>query len=104
VDLAYDILDVDGSGQVDMADIKTAYNTDESEEVKAGTKTSDEVFAEFAASLGDKDHDGIITKDEWCVGWQEVTGSGRRGWRNVVGRSCEEVWDGLGGGPWVCAQ
>jgi hypothetical protein len=44
---AYQKLDRDGSGQVDLEDIKNVYNAKQHPDVKLGKKTEEEVFIEF---------------------------------------------------------
>ena len=44
---AFKKLDKDGSGKVDISDIRGVYNGRQHPDVKAGKKTEDEVLAEF---------------------------------------------------------
>lgn len=65
VDLAFARFDVSGTGEVTIADLQQAYDPSHHPGFQAGEATADEVFLEFMGSLGDKDHDGVITKQEW---------------------------------------
>ena len=44
---AFKIMDKDGSGQIDISDIRGVYNAKFHPDVKSGKKTEDEVLAEF---------------------------------------------------------
>jgi len=47
VEQAFTIIDKDGSGEIDINDIKDVYNGKMHPDVKAGKKTEDEVLMEF---------------------------------------------------------
>ena len=64
-DQAYNKFDADGNGTVALDDIKAVYNADKHPKVMSGEMTPDQVFAEFMTSFGDKDGDGVISKNEW---------------------------------------
>ena len=67
---AYNVMDSDKSGQLDINDIRQTYNAKQHPDVKAGKRTEDEVLGEFLDTF--EDHycdmagqndarDGIIT-------------------------------------------
>ena len=65
IDQAFEKFDADGSGQVTSADLRVVYNTSHHPKVQSGEMTDEEVFVQFLASFGDKNGDGVITKQEW---------------------------------------
>ena len=66
VHMAYDVLDADGSGVVDIEDFRLAYNAKSHLEVRTGKKTEDEVLQEMMAlfEIGGKS-DSVITREEF---------------------------------------
>lgn len=76
---AFAIMDADCSGQLTLSDIKLKYNAKKDPKVISGEKTEDEVLYEFMDTFethhneckGEKDH--IITKDEWCAYYNNVS-------------------------------
>jgi len=73
--LAYDVLDVDGSGQVTYADIEQAYNTSQCAEVLAGLKTEEEILEAFFDQWDTDTKDGVVTKDEFIEYYKNVSAS-----------------------------
>ena len=67
VDRAFAILDKNGSGAIQAADIANVYDTSKNPEVIEGKKTADQVLNDFLNSFdglrGNKD--GTISKQEW---------------------------------------
>ena len=61
---AFQLLDVDRSGEVSMSEIKSLYDATHHPLVLAGKKTVDEVIADFAADW-DRNHDGTVTAEEF---------------------------------------
>lgn len=56
--LAYDQFDVDDSGEVNLEDMRAAYDTSHHPEVQGGSKTSDEVLTEFLGGFEGTKKDG----------------------------------------------
>lgn len=57
--------DADGNGTVTSADLRVVYDTSQHPKVMSGEMTDEEVFVQFLASFGDRNGDGVITKQEW---------------------------------------
>ena len=64
---AFALMDRDGSGQIEAKDVAHLYDVSQHREFIEGTKTKDEILADFLNSFdGVKgNNDGIITKEEW---------------------------------------
>jgi len=64
---AFALMDRDGSGQIEAKDIAHLYDVSQHREFIEGTKTKDEILAEFLDSFdGVKgNNDGVVSKDEW---------------------------------------
>ena len=56
---------MDGNGVVTSADLRVVFDTSSHPKVISGEMTDEEVFVQVLASFGDKNGDGIITKQEW---------------------------------------
>ena len=65
IDLAFQKFDRDGNGTINSADLRVVYDCSKHPKVISGEMTPEEVFVEFLASFGDKNGDGIITREEW---------------------------------------
>lgn len=66
VRLAFRVLDRDGSGQVEMNDIKGVYNASSHPDVIMNKRTEEEVLVEFMQAFQTgRDKDAIITKEEF---------------------------------------
>ena len=78
---AFKIMDSDGSGQIEINDIRGKYNAKFHPEVKAGKKTEDEVLAEFLDTFeyhfnllnSNKSKDRTITMDEWIEYYNNIS-------------------------------
>ena len=57
--------DKDCSGTITSADLVGVYNVDFHPKFKSGEMTREEIFVDFLQNFGDKNRDGIITKEEW---------------------------------------
>lgn len=79
---AYNIMDSDKSGKVDINDIRQTYNAKQHPDVKSGKRTEDEVLMEFLDTF--EDHfcdvkgqadarDGTITMQEWLEYYNNVS-------------------------------
>lgn len=76
VDAAWAKFDVDGSGNINIDDLKAAgYNAAENPKVQSGEMTEDQVFEEFLGAFGDKDGDGSISKEEWDDYYRGISSS-----------------------------
>jgi Ca2+-binding EF-hand superfamily protein len=75
VHLAYNVLDKDGSGQVDLKDIRIAYDTSCHPDVIGGRKTSDEVLLEFMGVWEKHKKDGIVTIEEFEDYYKDISAS-----------------------------
>ena len=65
IDAAFVKFDKDGNGTVTSADLRTVFDTSSHPKVISGEMTDEEVYVQFLASFGDKNGDGVITKQEW---------------------------------------
>ena len=79
---AYYILDKDGSGELDINDIRQVYNAKMCPDVLDGKKTEDEVLMEFLetfeqhhANCNDNadTREGVVTMDEWLEYYNNVS-------------------------------
>ena len=79
---AYKIMDKDGSGQLDINDIRGTYNAKHHPDVKSGKKQEDEILGEFLDTFEDHfcdmkgnadSRDGIITMPEWIEYYNNVS-------------------------------
>lgn len=68
VRMAFDLMDKDGNGVLEVSDIIDVYDARKHPEVISGRKTEKEVFAEFLDTFeasGGGQRDGKVTFDEW---------------------------------------
>jgi len=79
---AFDIMDKDHGGTLDINDIRQVYNAKQHPDVKAGKKTEDEILMEFLETFeahftsmpGNEDaRDGSIDKKEWLEYYSNVS-------------------------------
>lgn len=75
VNQAYDKLDADGSGIVDIDDIRMTYNADRHPDVRAGKRTAEEVLQEFLDTFDVGTRDGKVTRDEFEQYYENVSAS-----------------------------
>ena len=82
VDQAWNIIDRDGSGQLDINDLKGRYDGSRHPDVLEGKKTEAEVLGEFLETFEDHHvtmtggvHDQVVTKDEWNEYYTNVSSS-----------------------------
>jgi Ca2+-binding EF-hand superfamily protein len=74
VDLAFNVLDQDGSGQVDMSDMIKIYNVNSHPDFKSGKKTKEQILREMMDVFdvgGEKD--GIISRQEFRNYYQQIS-------------------------------
>ena len=74
INKAFDKLDVDGSGQVSIADLEAVHNPKTSELVRMGKTTANAIFANLLVSY-DNDADVMITRDEFIDYYREISPS-----------------------------
>ena len=79
---AFAIMDKDGSGTLDINDIRGTYNAKQHPDVKAGKKTEDEILGEFLDTFEDHwndvkgnpdSRDGRINQQEWLEYYNNVS-------------------------------
>ena len=76
VDLAFDVMDRDGSGELDVADLIMAYDVTHHPEYKAGKKSKDQILRELLDVFdvgGAKD--GKVTREEFKNYYQQISAS-----------------------------
>ena len=77
---AFDVLDSDSSGTIDMADIKKLYNAKGHRDVIDGRRTEDEILRELldsfdAAGKTKGAHDGVVTLEEFEEYYSNISAS-----------------------------
>ena len=79
---AFNKMDSDGSGMIDINDIRGVYTADKHPDVQAGKKTEQQVLSEFletfetAHSMRNQETpDHIVSKDEWIEYYNNVSAS-----------------------------
>jgi len=73
--LAFDILDADKSGFVDMDDIMDKYDAKTNPDVISGKKTEKQVLKEFLDTFDQGEKDGKVMPDEFCKYYSNVSAS-----------------------------
>ena len=73
--LAYNKLDRDGSGMVDMNDIAQAYDVTQHPKFKTGEMSRNDILTEFMAQWDRNVRDGKVTKEEWIDYYRDVSAS-----------------------------
>ena len=72
---AYDKLDVNKDGQVTLEDIAKLYDVSQHPDVMSGRKTPEEAYREFMSMWDTQVADGIVTFDEFCEYFRDVSAS-----------------------------
>ena len=72
---AYDKLDVNKDGLVKLDDIASLYDVSQHPDVMAGRKTPTEAYKEFMSMWDTQVADGIVTFDEFCEYFKDVSAS-----------------------------
>ena len=80
---AFQIIDRDRSGELDVSDIKGTYNAKKHPDVLSGKKTEEDILLEFldtfeaafATKTGGKYRDGKVTKEEFIEYYQNISSS-----------------------------
>jgi hypothetical protein len=81
VQMAFKKLDKDGSGVLEVTDLKDVYNAKNHPDVKSGKKTEEEVLGEFLETfemhfnIGGGQHDQQITMEEFLEYYNNVSAS-----------------------------
>jgi len=73
--MAYDKLDVNKDGQVTLDDIAKLYDVSQHPDVIQGKKTPKEAYLEFMSLWDTQVADGIVTFDEFCDYFKDVSAS-----------------------------
>ena len=74
INKAFDKLDIDGSGVVEIADLEAVHNPEKSELVRLGKTNAKVIFTHLLRSYDD-DSDGKITRDEFIDYYREISPS-----------------------------
>ena len=72
---AYDKLDVNKDGQVTLDDIARMYDVSQHPDVKDGKKSPEQAYREFMSLWDTQVADGIVTFDEFCDYFRDVSAS-----------------------------
>jgi len=72
VEIAFQEMDGDHSGEISLAEINACYDPRTHPQVVAGKMTRDEAHAEFISAM-DKDADGVITKSEFLDFFKDIS-------------------------------
>ncbi|KAJ0400082.1 hypothetical protein P43SY_003937 [Pythium insidiosum] len=76
VRMAFDLLDKDRNGVLEVSDLVDVYDARRHPDVLSGRKTEQDVFAEFLESFDiDGLHDGKVSFDEWTRYYQNISAS-----------------------------
>jgi len=75
IDLAYDVLDRDGSGHVTMSDIAGHYDASMMPEVREGKMTEEEALKGFMSQWDTHTADGVVTREEFRTYFEDVSAS-----------------------------
>ena len=72
---AYNCLDVNGDGLVKLDDIAKLFDCSGHPEVQSGYKTERDLFMEFMSLWDTQEKDGIVTFDEFCQYYSDISAS-----------------------------
>ncbi|KAH9133797.1 hypothetical protein LEN26_007000 [Aphanomyces euteiches] len=75
IEMAFQKLDRTHDGQVTIDDLRNVYDVSKHPEFIQGIKSKDVILAEFLSQWDIKDHDGIITMDEFVEYYRNVSAS-----------------------------
>lgn len=78
---AFRVMDKNGSGRVDIADVQGTYDVSRHPDFIAGKKTEDQILFEFLDTFenhsrpdgGERQADGIVTETEWIEYYNDVS-------------------------------
>ena len=79
---AFNKMDADGSGMIDINDIRGVYKADKHPDVMAGKKTEQQILSEFLETFetahsmrNSETPDHVVNKEEWCEYYNNVSAS-----------------------------
>ncbi len=72
---AFQILDADKSGVVELNDIMAKYDASKHPDVKTGKRTKEDVLSEFLDTFDTEEKDGKVTPNEFCKYYSNVSSS-----------------------------
>lgn len=72
---AYQKLDINGDGKVTLDDIARIYDVSQHPDVMSSKKTPEEAYREFMSLWDTQVADGIVTLDEFCQYYRDVSAS-----------------------------
>ena len=72
---AYQKLDINGDGQVTLDDVARIYDVSQHPDVIQGKKTPEEAYREFMSLWDTQVADGVVTFDEFCDYYRDVSAS-----------------------------
>jgi calcyphosin len=72
---AYDKLDVNKDGQVTLDDVAKLYDVSQHPDVLSGKCTPEEAYLNFMKMWDTQKADGIVTFDEFCTYFKDVSAS-----------------------------
>mmetsp|Transcript_8642 Transcript_8642/g.7665 ORF Transcript_8642/g.7665 Transcript_8642/m.7665 type:complete len:196 (-) Transcript_8642:86-673(-) len=70
---AFSTFDRDGSGNITVEDLADVYSVEMHPKYQNGELSKEEIFEGFLESFGDKNKDGVITKEEWVEYYSAVS-------------------------------
>ena len=72
---AFNLMDRDGSGQIEAKDIAHLYDVSQHREFIEGSKTKDEILDDFLNSFDGcrGNNDGVVSKDEWLEYYTDLS-------------------------------
>mmetsp|Transcript_25187 Transcript_25187/g.42494 ORF Transcript_25187/g.42494 Transcript_25187/m.42494 type:complete len:544 (+) Transcript_25187:81-1712(+) len=73
--MAYELLDADKSGTIDVSDISAKYDPSKHPDVICGKRSGNEVLREFLDTFDGADKDGQVTFTEFCAYYSNVSAS-----------------------------
>eukprot|EP00606_Chrysophyceae_sp_TOSAG23-5_P000814 GSChrysophyteH2.ASY1.ANO1.1620.1 assembled CDS len=73
--MAFDILDVDGSGYITVEEIAEVYDVSQNPDVTMGKKTEREALREFMGQWERGDKDGVVTHEEFEDYYKDISAS-----------------------------
>eukprot|EP00736_Rhodelphis_marinus_P011918 Rmarinus@m.15932 len=75
VNMAFDIIDKDGNGTLELVDIVGTYDASKHPDVISGKRTASEVLREFLDTFDGGEKDGIVTREEFHKYYSNVSAS-----------------------------
>ena len=75
VDLAFNKMDVDKNGYIDINDLQSKYNVEFHPQFKSGEKSKKEILEEFLSQWDTITKDGKVTRDEFYTYYGDLSAS-----------------------------